>query len=90
MPDVLEILRKLPALCAARHPTTSAAILIRRGAAGYWPAPRENFDVEAFNAAHGITPRQVSAMVHGSIFGWDCAAADPDNDVNDEATSLSS
>jgi hypothetical protein len=52
--------------------------MIRRGVAGYeLTDPR--LDVDAFNAMGGITAAQVEAMLCGSMFGWDTAAADPDN-----------
>ena len=78
MTDVLETLKKLPDMCAARLPNDKSPILIRRGVAGYWPAPRPDMDVDAFNARKGVTPAQVMAMQIGSMFGWDAPGADPD------------
>ena len=81
MTDVLTVLAKLPPMCAARLPSTNKPILIKRGVAGYWPAP-DSLDVEAMNARHGITAAQVKAMQAGSMFGWDAPLADPDNEWN--------
>ena len=78
MTDVLETLKKLPEMCAARSPSDDSPILIKRGVSGYWPAPRPDFDVDGFNARQGITAAQVEAMQIGSMFGWDVPGADPD------------
>jgi hypothetical protein len=83
MTDVLDTLKKLPETCAARLPMNDSPILLKRGVMGYWPAPRPDMDVDAFNARYGITPAQVEAMLAGSMFGWDCPAADPDTYAKD-------
>jgi hypothetical protein len=59
----------LPPLCAARHPLTGAATMIRAGEAGYYLAPPD-LDVEAYNAARGITVEQAEQMLDASLFGW--------------------
>ena len=75
MADVRHALKKLPPLCAARHPTDGTPIVLKRGVRGYFPAsPR--LDVDAFNSRHGITPAQVEAMEIGSHCGWDVPGAD--------------
>ena len=33
--------------------------------------------VEVFNRPLGVTPEQVEAMLAGSLFGWNCPAANP-------------
>lgn len=73
--DVADTLAKLPPMCAARAPGTDEPILIKRGVQGYWPW---HGDVDRFNARHGVDWMQVEAMLCGSMFGWDCPAADPD------------
>ncbi len=78
MNDVLETLKKLPRMCAANNPADDSPILIKRGVKGYWPAPRPGFDVDAFNARHGVTVQQREAMLAGSMFGWELPVADPD------------
>lgn len=79
MNDVLKTLEKLPVECAARHPSDNSPMLVKRGVAGYWPM-LPGFDVDGFNARHGISPAQVQAMTIGSMFGWDCPGADPDSE----------
>jgi len=75
MADVRHALKKLPPLCAARHPTDGTPIVLKRGVRGYLPAsPR--LDVDAFNSCHGITLAQVEAMEIGSHFGWNVPGAD--------------
>jgi hypothetical protein len=71
--------KNLPPLCAAVQPSTGEMILIKRGVEGYFPAPVElgSISIDAFNQHLGVTPVQVAAMLAGSMFGWDCPAADP-------------
>ncbi len=74
MTDVLEVLEKLPKLCATRLPSDNTPILIRRGVSGYYPAP-PSLDVEGFNLRHGVSEAAREAMLAGSMFGWDTPAA---------------
>jgi hypothetical protein len=69
-------LQELPGLCATRHPITGQPILISVGETGYYPLHRR-FDVDAFNARHGITSAEIFAMELGSMFGWDAPGANP-------------
>lgn len=93
MADVLEILKKLPELCATFNMVDGEPIIIKRGVMGYYPAPQlkqhpVNADrgigrttierVQAFNEAHNATPRHIAAMHAGSMFGWEIPAADID------------
>lgn len=82
--DALANLSKLPETCAAILQEDGCAILLKRGVPGYWPAPQlaDAAAVRAFNERLGITPRQVNAMQHGSLFGWHVKLADPDCDAN--------
>lgn len=74
----------LPFLCYGAL-ETGALILIRRRTSGYWPAegyslgPFKTWDEVAdfLNTKRGITKAQRAAMEAGSMFGFDCAAADP-------------
>jgi len=75
--DVLEVLKKLPPMCAAKMPGTGEPILIKRGEMGYY-GRNPNFDVDAYNKERGITRYQVEAMLVGSMFGWEVPGADPD------------
>lgn len=77
--DVMATLAKLPEMCASRDLADGSPIILKRGVQGYWPAPRSNFDVDGFNARHGVTAAQREAMEIGSMFGWDVPGADPDN-----------
>ena len=77
MQDVLDTLSKLPKMCAARLPMDDSPIIIKRGVSGYWQAAPD-FDVECYNTCNNITDDQLKAMLAGSMFGWDCPAADPD------------
>jgi hypothetical protein len=65
-------------VCAAVHPTTGEPVMITRGESGYRPFASE-FDaataVRLFNESLGVTEPQVQAMLAGSMFGWDCPAA---------------
>ncbi len=72
---------KLPAFCAALHPNTKEPVLLKRGETGYWPT--EGLDPRSFNEARGVTPRQVRAMLLGSIWGFEVKGADPDSDIHD-------
>ncbi len=75
--DVLENLKKLPPICAAKMPGTGEPILIKRGEMGYYGRP-STFDVDGYNQRHGVTRYQVDAMLAGSMFGWEVPGADPD------------
>jgi hypothetical protein len=84
-------LSKLPAVCYSILLSDGSLIKIHRGESGYYPMKRHGERVygdearsmaDQLNAAAGVTPQQEQAMSHGSIFGWDCPAADPDNEIN--------
>ena len=75
---------KLPESCAALLQEDGTPIILKRGVSGYWPAPmlRDRAAVRAFNERLGITPNQVNAMQHGSLFGWHVPLADADCEAN--------
>ena len=75
--DVLEVLKKLPPMCAAKMPGTGEPIIIKRGVKGYWKA-NPKLDVDGYNKSQGVTRYQVEAMLAGSMFGWEVPGADPD------------
>lgn len=64
---------------AVRHPVDGRWIIVTRGEPGYRElGPRDHsapFDGHAFNAEHGISTERAEAMLAGSMFGWDCPAA---------------
>lgn len=82
IPD--EIAAKLPerAYLPNRHHCTGPhgeppVIGVQRGEVGYWPL-YTNLTADELNAPLNITPDQLAAMEHGSMFGWDTPGADPD------------
>lgn len=75
--DIVDTLQKLPKVCGARLLTDKSSILIKRGESGYHPAG--NIDIVEFNRRHGITAKQVEAMLTGSMFGFHVPGANPDN-----------
>lgn len=75
--DMHDLAKLLPRVCATKDLTTGTTILIKFGITGYWPMP--GIDVDYFNETRGITPAQVEAMHTGSMFGWDCPGANPEN-----------
>lgn len=66
---LLDTLQALPERCGARDMSTNAPIMIVLGERGYYPAPPA-FDPEGYNFRRGISDKQVSAMMVGSMFGW--------------------
>ena len=83
-------LAKLPDLCYGVLNTTHEIIVIKKGETGYyatdWPAAKTAEDANGWcnemNDGLGVTRAQRNAMEHGSMFGFDCLAADPDNEIN--------
>jgi len=75
----------LPKFCLSVMPSSGDMINIMRGVSGYFPSDwnrpgdkkynRETADMA--NEALGITKAQESAMLHGSMFGWNTKLADP-------------
>lgn len=68
---------RLPRVCLAITPGTENPVRIVRGESGYYPVHPAT-DVARFNNERGITEHQVEAMLAGSMFGWECPGADPD------------
>lgn len=71
--------RGLPRYCYAYLPTTKEEIRIDFAERGYIPYRRQGNGRAAneMNRELGITPAQAEAMKAGSMFGWNCPAADP-------------
>lgn len=84
-----EIVAHLPSKCYATLPSTGELIIITAGESGYYKLARADgspclgaeaiADADRLNAELGISLAQREAMFHGSMFGWGCKAADPDN-----------
>ena len=83
-------LAKLPDMCYGVLGTTNELIILKKGEIGYWktnygPAPsyeEANEWCDLVNTNLGVTRAQRMAMEHGSMFGWDIPAANPDEDIN--------
>lgn len=75
---------KLPDACYSVMPGTGELIIIKCGEIGYYRCEfscedkAENRQLaDLLNGGMEISRAQESAMLHGSMFGWDVAAADP-------------
>jgi hypothetical protein len=68
----------LPDRCFATNPEDGSTVLIMRGERTYYTTKLIQ-PAELLNAALRVTPAQVQAMVAGSMFGWSCPGADPNN-----------
>lgn len=85
MNKITENPHNLPPFCFSVEVfNKSSVICIRYGEDGYLEFAHNAFTaeesrriVDAINAQFGITPAQVKAMVHGSMFGWDTEGVNP-------------
>ena len=76
----------LPERCYVYIPTENRIGIVQRGETGYFKTDVSFKDAEDAkqivreqNEAMGVSKRQASAMVAGSMFGWETPAADPKN-----------
>ena len=69
--------KRLPEICYAELPGTTELILIKRGERGYYKADFKG-DPSVLNARIGVSDEDAERMLAGSMFGWDCPAAQPD------------
>lgn len=79
-----EFTRRLPDLCWAVTEAEGKLICIEKGKSGYTRSKWETGDpvsnrriADYCNQKLGVTPQQVAAMFHGSMFGWNTPGADP-------------
>ncbi len=75
---------ELPDTCFSVLPSTGQLIIIKNGESGYYPSEwdtgnrEENRDIaSSHNESRGISDIQESAMLAGSMFGWDTPGANP-------------
>ena len=71
--------RGLPKRCFVTHPLECKPVMLVRGEMGYNEIIAFGGPVTAdeLNTALGVTPEQVEAMLHGSMFGFHTPGADP-------------
>ena len=82
---VIPMRSSLPEKCFSTPSAEDRLIIIQKGEMGYLPAgavmngknAREAADIA--NDTIGVTKAQEAAMLAGSLFGWQTAAADPKN-----------
>lgn len=73
-------LLKLPRYAAVINPDTNLGVIVAAGRTGYYGTSGMSIEAVAeFNEKRGVTRAQRAAMFTGSMFGWECAGADPDN-----------
>lgn len=73
--------RGLPRYCYSYLRTSKEEIRVDFGERGYTPYRKQENGraAQEMNRELGVTPAQESAMVTGSMFGWNVLAADPKN-----------
>ena len=81
---VIPMRSSLPDNCYAVLPGSTTIIIVEKGEKGYYPTDikvRDRAEALQFvaesNERGGVTKAQAAAMLSGSMFGWDCPAADP-------------
>ena len=72
----------LPEVCHSTLPSNGELIVIKFGEKGYFPsefstadAPQNRIFADDRNKKQGVTKAQETAMLAGSIYGWNCPAA---------------
>lgn len=83
---VIPLRSTLPERCYSLLPSSDEIIIVRKGESGYYHTDKYGHDrteawriVEEYNERDGVTKAQATAMLGGSMFGWDTPTADPKN-----------
>lgn len=79
-------LEKLPRECYHVMEISNDIVRVMRGMQGYYPTDitvvsrdHARMLTDKMNKELGVTKAQAEAMFVGSLFGWNCPGADPDN-----------
>lgn len=83
---IIPLRSSLPEKCYAVIPGGEEIVVVTRGEKGYSHTDKYGHDraaaqeiVDGYNECEGVTKAQATAMLAGSMFGWDTPAADPKN-----------
>ena len=78
-------MNKLPEMCYIIHPFDGALVVVKNGQPGYFECSLSTNDKETnrvlalnLNKKLGVSLAEYAAMLEGSLFGWDCPAANPE------------
>lgn len=66
----------LPDFCYTTNELTGKVVKLTRGRRGYENGEAE-LTADEYNKALKVTPRQVAAMEHGAMWGWETMGANP-------------
>lgn len=83
--SVIPLRSTLPEQCFSVLPSTGELVLLTKGERGYTPCydfstgdrQQNLIFMEDRNMKNHVSKAQAAAMLGGSMFGWDCPAADP-------------
>lgn len=91
---VIPLRSSLPEQCYSTLLDTGKVVILKRGETGYYntDVPYASLEasqalVDEYNQKLGVSKAQHEAMKAGSMFGWACPAADPQN-YNEQGTPL--
>lgn len=83
---IIPLRSTLPDKCYSTLIDTGLVVILKRGETGFYKtnipfSSKEEAKalVDEYNKKLGVTKAQAEAMKAGSMFGWDCPAADPKN-----------
>ena len=79
-------MKKLPEMCYGILPSSGEIIVLKNGEKGYYEtgiftnSRKEAEEIaEERNEILGVSKAEATAMQAGSMFGWNCPAADPES-----------